>query len=79
MDAAAILEAAQAAEEEILVPVARWGGILSADCQRFFTEGYESEFTFLILCNFEIASVLSTGLESFNLLFLLDLHTNSID
>jgi len=42
MDAAAILEAAQAAEEEILVPVARWGGILSADCQRFFTEGYET-------------------------------------
>lgn len=42
MDAAAIMEAAQMAEEEILEPVSKWGGILSADAQRFFTEGYET-------------------------------------
>lgn len=42
MDAAALLEAAQLAEDEILVPVAVWGGLLSPDAQRFFNGGFES-------------------------------------
>jgi len=43
MDTAALLEQAQlqAAQDEILQPVAKWGGILSPQAQRFFHDGYE--------------------------------------